>query len=184
LLDVTDGAGIINFAHLYHTHPGGSLTFMCDIQFPVNPYYDFSSAITSIRVDANEIYAYIDYPNPTTLAPESGTIADHRFTGSLRSLFCSGQQIDRGRDYRGSMNTALLHARRMSLALLVVAVVEHGNASIDCSGASPNSSGLVRLGRDLLRQSGGSCDRVGVDENARVRGTARPARWRWPLLVT
>ncbi len=39
----------------------------------------------------------------------------------------------------------------MSLALLVVGVIDHGSLNIDCSGAAPNSSGLVRLGRDLMR---------------------------------
>jgi hypothetical protein len=43
----------------------------------------------------------------------------------------------------------------MSLALLVAGVIDHGSLSIDCSGATPNSSGLVRLGRDLMRRSGG-----------------------------
>jgi hypothetical protein len=43
----------------------------------------------------------------------------------------------------------------MSLALLVVGVIDHGSLNIDCSGAAPNSSGLVRLGRDLMRVSGG-----------------------------
>jgi hypothetical protein len=43
----------------------------------------------------------------------------------------------------------------MSLALLVIAVVEHGHLNVDYSGASPNSSGLLRLGRDLLRRAGG-----------------------------
>jgi len=42
----------------------------------------------------------------------------------------------------------------MSLALLVVGVIDHGSLSIDCSGATPNSSGLLRLGRDLMRRSG------------------------------
>ena len=48
----------------------------------------------------------------------------------------------------------------MSLALLVVGVIDHGSFSIDCSGATPNSSGLLRLGRDpdatiRQRQHGG-----------------------------
>jgi len=43
----------------------------------------------------------------------------------------------------------------MSLALLVVGVIDHGSLSIDCSGATPNSLGLLRLGRDLMRRSGG-----------------------------
>jgi hypothetical protein len=58
------------------------------------------------------------------------------------------------------MNTSLFRARQMSLALLVIAVVEHGHLNGDYSGANPNSSGLLRLGRDLLRQSSrGAADR-------------------------
>jgi hypothetical protein len=49
------------------------------------------------------------------------------------------------------MQNVLFNARQMSLALLIVAVVDHGLAPSDLSGASPNTSGLVRLGRDLLR---------------------------------
>jgi hypothetical protein len=52
------------------------------------------------------------------------------------------------------MGITLLRARQMSLALLVIAVVEHGNLSVDCSGATPRSSGLMRLGRDLMRRAG------------------------------
>ncbi len=49
------------------------------------------------------------------------------------------------------MQHVLFTARQMSLALLIVAVVDHGAAPSDLSGASPNTSGLVRLGRDLMR---------------------------------
>jgi hypothetical protein len=52
----------------------------------------------------------------------------------------------------------------MSLALLVVGVIDHGSLSIDCSGTTPNSSGLMRLGRDLMRRWGG---RDGAPLNAR-----------------
>jgi hypothetical protein len=45
----------------------------------------------------------------------------------------------------------ILRARQMSLALLVVAVVDHGHLQTDYSGASPSTSGLMRLGRDLMR---------------------------------
>src|SRR5258706_9075240 len=65
------------------------------------------------------------------------------------------------------MCTALLRARQMSLALLVVGVIDHGSLSIDCSGATPNSSGLLRLGRDLMRRSGG-------DKSWYSCNTARP----------
>jgi hypothetical protein len=53
-----------------------------------------------------------------------------------------------------AMNTMILRARAMSLALLVVAVVDHGHLQADYSGATPYSSGLVRLGRDLMRRAG------------------------------
>jgi hypothetical protein len=52
------------------------------------------------------------------------------------------------------MKISLYRARQLSLALLVVAVVDHGHMHNDYSGAAPNSSGLLRLGRDLLRRSG------------------------------
>jgi len=42
----------------------------------------------------------------------------------------------------------------MSLALLVTAVVDHGQMLADYSGATPHSSGLLRLGRDLMRRAG------------------------------
>jgi hypothetical protein len=54
-----------------------------------------------------------------------------------------------------AMNTMMLRARQMSLALLVVAVVDHGHLQTDYSGATPSSSGLMRLGRDLMRRAGG-----------------------------
>ena len=53
------------------------------------------------------------------------------------------------------MNTMILRARQMSLALLVIAVVDHGHLQADYSGARPGSSGLMRLGRDLMRRAGG-----------------------------
>ncbi len=49
------------------------------------------------------------------------------------------------------MKTSMFRARQISLALLVAAVVEHGHLQADFSGANPNSSGLLRLGRELLR---------------------------------
>lgn len=54
-----------------------------------------------------------------------------------------------------AMNTMILRARQMSLALLVVAVVDHGHLQADYSGAAPSSSGLMRLGRDLMRRAAG-----------------------------
>jgi hypothetical protein len=54
----------------------------------------------------------------------------------------------------GTMNTTILRAREMSLALLVIAVINHGHLEADHSGAGPGSSGLTRLGRDLMRRAG------------------------------
>jgi hypothetical protein len=42
----------------------------------------------------------------------------------------------------------------MCLAVLVIAVIDHGHL-VDYSGATPHSSGLTRLGRDLTRRGGG-----------------------------
>lgn len=53
----------------------------------------------------------------------------------------------------GAMNAMILRAREMSLALLVVAVIDHGHVQVDYSGATPQSSGLMRLGRDLMRRA-------------------------------
>lgn len=52
------------------------------------------------------------------------------------------------------MNTAIVRARQMSLALLVIAVIDHGHLQTDYSGARPGASGLMRLGRDLMRRAG------------------------------
>jgi hypothetical protein len=51
------------------------------------------------------------------------------------------------------MNTLIFHARQMSLALLVVAVVDHGHLQTDYSGSTPQSWGLLRLGRDIMRRA-------------------------------
>jgi len=81
------------------------------------------------------------------------------------------------------MNTIMLRARQMSLALLVVAVTDHGYLQTDYSGASPHASGLLRLGRDLLRRAGGegAAEVAALDaissRNLRTRAlTAQPAR--------
>jgi hypothetical protein len=55
----------------------------------------------------------------------------------------------------------------MSLALLVIAVIDSGHLHADCSGATPTTSGLVRLGRDLMRRAGleASADAAGFVGN-------------------
>jgi hypothetical protein len=60
------------------------------------------------------------------------------------------------------MNSMILRARQMSLALLVIAVIDHGNVQTDYSGAAPGSSGLMRLGRDLMRRAGGEVLNLGL----------------------
>jgi hypothetical protein len=54
------------------------------------------------------------------------------------------------------MNTGIFRARQMSLALIVIAVVNHGHLEADSSRIGHGSSGLTRLGRDLMRLAGGS----------------------------
>jgi hypothetical protein len=54
------------------------------------------------------------------------------------------------------MNITLLRARQWSLALLLVGLLNHEHLLADYAGTSPQSSGLLRLGRDLMRRTGGS----------------------------
>jgi hypothetical protein len=60
-----------------------------------------------------------------------------------------------GRYTVSTMNTVIPRARQLSLALLVIAVVYHAHLGVDYSGARPNASGLTRVGRDLMRRTGG-----------------------------
>jgi hypothetical protein len=55
------------------------------------------------------------------------------------------------------MKTSLLHARHISLALLIIAAVENGHSHTDYSGASPSLLGLTRLERDLVRSERRNC---------------------------
>jgi hypothetical protein len=71
------------------------------------------------------------------------------FAAKLHGIFTPRRAILAG------MKISLYRARQLSLALLVVAVVDHGHMHNDYSGAAPNSSGLLRLGRDVLRRWGG-----------------------------
>ena len=76
------------------------------------------------------------------------------------------------------MNTKVLRAREMSLALLVFAVMDHGHLQADLSGARPQTSGLMRLGRDLMRRTGTepAAEAVAATSSfspkGRIRGTA------------
>ena len=55
----------------------------------------------------------------------------------------------------GAMSSPILRARQLGLALLIMAVGYHAHLGIDYSGATPNTSGLTRVGRDLMRRTGG-----------------------------
>ena len=81
------------------------------------------------------------------------------------------QQIYGRQIYRSCMNNMILRARQMSLALLVIAVVDHGHLQADYSGATPGSSGLMRLGRDLMRRASGEIS-TRIPSSARVTGPA------------
>jgi hypothetical protein len=69
----------------------------------------------------------------------------------------------------------MLRARQMSLALLVVAVVDHGHMQTDYSGSTPQSWGLLRLGRDIMRRAGRDSDAQGVESAGAVDGGASSA---------
>jgi hypothetical protein len=43
--------------------------------------------------------------------------------------------------------------RQLVLGLVVLAAVAHANLAADLTGRAPNTSGMTRLGRDLLRKS-------------------------------
>lgn len=85
------------------------------------------------------------------------------------------QQIYGRQTYRSAMNSMILRARQMSLALLVIAVVDHGHLQADYSGATPGSSGLMRLGRDLMRRAGGE---ISAEIAASDRASSRNRRTR------
>jgi hypothetical protein len=73
---------------------------------------------------------------------------------TLRVSFCGSKFMAAG-SIVDTMNSMVRRARQMSLALLVMAVIDHGHLQPDYSGATPGSSGLMRLGRDLMRRAGG-----------------------------
>jgi hypothetical protein len=53
------------------------------------------------------------------------------------------------------MQVSMPRAQHLSLALLIIAVVEFGHLHIDYSGARPGGFGLTRLERDLARRGSG-----------------------------
>jgi len=50
------------------------------------------------------------------------------------------------------MQLSMPRARILSLALLIIAVLEYGHLHLDHSGARPGAFGLTRLERDLARR--------------------------------
>jgi hypothetical protein len=50
-----------------------------------------------------------------------------------------------------SMRTTSRRLRQFSLAVLVLVAVGHANLAADLTGRAPNTCGMTRLGRDLLR---------------------------------
>src|SRR5258708_17183006 len=56
----------------------------------------------------------------------------------------------------GSMNITLLRPRQWSLALLLVGLLNSEHLLADYAGTAAQSSGLLRLGRDLMRRTSGS----------------------------
>jgi len=80
------------------------------------------------------------------------------------------------------MNSLIYRARQISLALLVVAVVDHGHLQTDYSGSTPQSWGLLRLGRDIMRRAGCGLDAKDVSlpveaaVHPRYRGNAAAVR--------
>jgi len=73
---------------------------------------------------------------------------------TLRVSIC-GSKFMAGGSIVDTMNSMVLRARQMSLALLVMVIIDCGHLQPDYSGATPGSSGLMRLGRDLMRRAGG-----------------------------
>jgi hypothetical protein len=55
------------------------------------------------------------------------------------------------------MSEAPRDIRQAVLPLLVLAAIVHANLATDLSGRVPNTSGIARLSRDLLRKSIDDC---------------------------
>jgi hypothetical protein len=49
------------------------------------------------------------------------------------------------------MSNSSRRLRQTTLGLVVLAAVAHANLAADLTGRAPNSFGMTRLGRDLLR---------------------------------
>jgi hypothetical protein len=51
------------------------------------------------------------------------------------------------------MSNGSRRTRKIILGLVVLAAVGHANLAADLTGRAPNTFGMTRLGRDLLRKS-------------------------------
>jgi hypothetical protein len=52
-----------------------------------------------------------------------------------------------------AMSNSSRRFRQVVLGLVVLAAIAHANLAADLTGRAPNTSGMTRLGRDLLRKS-------------------------------
>ncbi len=50
------------------------------------------------------------------------------------------------------MTATFIRVRQLSLAWLIIGVMVHGHMQTDFTGTCPQSSGLIRLGRDFVRK--------------------------------
>ena len=76
------------------------------------------------------------------------------------------------------MNISLLRARQWSLALLLTGLLNSEHLLANHAGTVPQSAGLLRLGRDLMRRTGGSEDAEqerACSAAAKMRSPARSA---------
>jgi hypothetical protein len=55
----------------------------------------------------------------------------------------------------GNMNITTNRARQIGLVLLLTGVLNQAHAVTNHGAGAPQSSGLLRLGRDLMRRTGG-----------------------------
>jgi hypothetical protein len=71
------------------------------------------------------------------------------------------------------MNITAKRARSLSLVLLLSALLNHGVFPTHDLGARPPTYGLLRLGRDLMRRTGG----FAIDDSAVLEGRRRLSLW-------
>ena len=76
----------------------------------------------------------------------------------------------------GSMNITLLRPRQWSLALLLIGLLNSEHLLADYAGTAPQSSGLLRLGRDLMRRTSGSegAEGAAADSGSAAVGVVTP----------